>query len=241
MSHSQSAEPYPPRWIERLLRMMLKPRDRDTVSGDLLEEYREEIFSAKGKFRADLWYLRQALSLMDSTSFGLVLGLLLSVWMVLGALVFLVNENWAHASGSVNTALYHPLAFNVPLELVPMLCALYLCPGIPGFLARRQGGSFVDAMKSGAAASGLVFAVTAIAGDIRMNIVLAIISRRPEWQSALQAFAGGRSLIAHANYYYAIYVPERVLLGAAFGAVVGTLGGLFAQIYRPTLNKLQNS
>jgi hypothetical protein len=131
MSHSQSSEPNPPQWLERLLRMILKPRNRDAVSGDLLEEYREEIFSAKGKLRADLWYLRQTLSLVDGISFGLILGVLLSAWILLGSLVFLIGENWAISPGRVTIALFHPLVFNTPLEIVAMLCALYLCPGIP--------------------------------------------------------------------------------------------------------------
>ena len=33
----------PPRWAESLLRMLLSPEDRDSVSGDLLEEYRESM------------------------------------------------------------------------------------------------------------------------------------------------------------------------------------------------------
>jgi hypothetical protein len=48
----------PPQWAESLLRMLLKPRDRDSVSGDLLEEYRESIVPALGS-RADRWYIRQ--------------------------------------------------------------------------------------------------------------------------------------------------------------------------------------
>ena len=32
----------PPRWMERLLLLALAPRHRETVTGDLLEEYREE-------------------------------------------------------------------------------------------------------------------------------------------------------------------------------------------------------
>jgi hypothetical protein len=48
----------PPRWAESLLRMLLAPEDRDSVSGDLLEEYRESIVPAlRGK--ADGWYVRQ--------------------------------------------------------------------------------------------------------------------------------------------------------------------------------------
>ena len=48
----------PPRWAESLLRMLLAPEDRDSVSGDLLEEYRESIVPALGD-RADGWYVRQ--------------------------------------------------------------------------------------------------------------------------------------------------------------------------------------
>ena len=38
----------PPRWAESLLRMLLPPANRDSVSGDLLEEYRESIVPALG-------------------------------------------------------------------------------------------------------------------------------------------------------------------------------------------------
>ena len=49
----------PPRWAESLLRMMLKPEDRESVSGDLLEEYRDSVHPERGPWRADAWYLRQ--------------------------------------------------------------------------------------------------------------------------------------------------------------------------------------
>jgi hypothetical protein len=48
----------PPQWAESLLRLLLKPEDRESVSGDLLEEYREAIVPALGS-AADGWYLRQ--------------------------------------------------------------------------------------------------------------------------------------------------------------------------------------
>src|SRR5580692_281109 len=48
----------PPRWAESLLRMLLPPEDRDSVSGDLLEEYRESIVPAL-RGNADGWYVRQ--------------------------------------------------------------------------------------------------------------------------------------------------------------------------------------
>jgi hypothetical protein len=49
-------------WAERVLRALLEPRSRDTVSGDLFEEYREAIVPARGLVRARLWYCRQVLS-----------------------------------------------------------------------------------------------------------------------------------------------------------------------------------
>jgi hypothetical protein len=49
----------PPRWAESLLRLMLAPEDRDSVSGDLLEEYRECVRPERGRWRADTWYLAQ--------------------------------------------------------------------------------------------------------------------------------------------------------------------------------------
>ncbi len=115
-----------------------------------------------------------------------------------------------------------------------MLCALYLLPGIiPGFLSSRHNGRLVDAIKAGAVASALIFGLTAVAGDIRMNIVLEIIKRRPEWQAALLTFAGDHSLMAHANYYYAVYVPGRLLIGTAIGALVGATGHLIGRVAEP--------
>ncbi len=49
----------PPRGAEALLRLLLKPEDRESVSGDLLEEYRESIRSSRGETAADVWYLAQ--------------------------------------------------------------------------------------------------------------------------------------------------------------------------------------
>ena len=40
-AHMKSKEPTPPRWAEALLRSLVRPSDRESISGDLLEEYRE--------------------------------------------------------------------------------------------------------------------------------------------------------------------------------------------------------
>jgi len=59
----------PPPWLERILLHFLSARDRETISGDLLEEYRDEQVLRSGSLRANLWYLRQVLSLMPVWDF----------------------------------------------------------------------------------------------------------------------------------------------------------------------------
>jgi len=52
----------PPYWMECVLELLLPSRDRETVAGDLREEFTEEKLPALGRFRASLWYLRQVVS-----------------------------------------------------------------------------------------------------------------------------------------------------------------------------------
>jgi len=52
----------PPRWAEACLERLLAERDRETIVGDLREEYAASILPNLGRLRADSWYLRQALS-----------------------------------------------------------------------------------------------------------------------------------------------------------------------------------
>ena len=49
----------PPDWADSVLHLLLKPEDRDSVSGDLLEEYRELLRAGCDRPVADRWYLRQ--------------------------------------------------------------------------------------------------------------------------------------------------------------------------------------
>jgi len=53
----------PPAWAEWLLYLLLSPRDRETVSGDMLELYRDAALQARGPRPADLWYVREVLRL----------------------------------------------------------------------------------------------------------------------------------------------------------------------------------
>lgn len=51
--------PAPPAWADAWLRLLLPARDRETVSGDLMEEYRENVRPKSSRLAADAWYLGQ--------------------------------------------------------------------------------------------------------------------------------------------------------------------------------------
>ena len=51
----------PPHWAESLLRFFLTPDNFTSISGDLLEQYRDSICPVRGKQRADDWYTAQVL------------------------------------------------------------------------------------------------------------------------------------------------------------------------------------
>jgi hypothetical protein len=51
--------PAPPFWAEDLLTLCLPADQAASVSGDLLEEYRDNIAPTRGEWLADCWYLAQ--------------------------------------------------------------------------------------------------------------------------------------------------------------------------------------
>jgi hypothetical protein len=52
----------PPLWAEAVIPLLLPPIEAETVCGDLIEEYRETVYLTRGKWRADLWFVRQVSS-----------------------------------------------------------------------------------------------------------------------------------------------------------------------------------
>lgn len=72
----------PPAWAEAALKLFLDPEVFLTLSGDLLEQYRDSILPARGLVRADAWYLKQV--------FGFVVRGMLP-WAVLFAATFVAR------------------------------------------------------------------------------------------------------------------------------------------------------
>jgi hypothetical protein len=60
MEHTQ----HPPRLAEALLRSLLRPADRESIPGDLIEEYRAVKRPTLGAVRANVWYVKHVLSVL---------------------------------------------------------------------------------------------------------------------------------------------------------------------------------
>ena len=65
------------KWGDFVLRLLVRRRDRETISGDLLEEYREHVRPTRGPWAARLWYVRQVVSFMSPLAWGVLIGVVL--------------------------------------------------------------------------------------------------------------------------------------------------------------------
>jgi hypothetical protein len=135
-----SASIRPPRWAEALLHVLLAADEAETVSGDLIEEYRETVYPSRGRWRADLWFVRQVSSFAWRGNL---------IWGVLLALGFLVHP-------TVMLGIWQPRGWpprpswqpnGIVLELAVMVITVFL-------LAARS------AWRTGHVRSGMIVAVS---------------------------------------------------------------------------------
>jgi hypothetical protein len=206
---------HPPRWAENLLRFVLRERDRETIPGDLLEEYQEVVLSAQGQFRANLWYLRQILSFANSVVLGVLLGA------AFGAVNFVVT-------------IFSPLAEDTAPRVIGFYGLMFAMWGAASFAVCRRSGRFMDAITTGVMVGAVTVAVFHISGVLRINVFLVVISQRADWQGLVWSFpnSGFESLRAYANYTYAKQIVPRLIAGALAGTVTGALGGLTYKLCR---------
>jgi hypothetical protein len=199
----------PPRWAEHLLRASLAPRDRDTIAGDLLEEYREVVRPTRGRLGADFWYLRQVLSLIPGLTLGLVLGIVFGV------------------SNLIVTAMM-PLAEDSPSGLMTFYGPMFLVWALAGFLATRRTGRLVDAVKVAVTAALATFVVFQLTLFLRIALFADVLQQRDDWRNlvASSQAAGFGSLRLYATYTYALMTPIALLAGTTMGAISGLIGGL---------------
>jgi hypothetical protein len=62
ISRLRERESNPPRWSEYVLYLILPKEERETVPGDLVEEYRAVILPKFGATAARMWFVKQTLS-----------------------------------------------------------------------------------------------------------------------------------------------------------------------------------
>ena len=204
--------PSPPRWADALLRLCLRPRDRDTVTGDLLEEYREVVLPTRGRLRAVLWYLRHLVSLIPGVTLGLLLGAAFGLWNLVGA--------WLD-----------PLADDTPVALLIFYGPMFTAWGLASFAATRRSGSIFEGAKTGAIVGCITIVVFSLANLVRVNLLLGSIQHRADWQNMMVRFRTSdfESLRAFVNYDFATGAWEKVVVGAAIGAMLGLIGGVVAR------------
>lgn len=224
MSNPPSRDLSPPRWLERLLLLVVKKRERESISGDLLEEYREVILPARGSWRANLWYLKQTLSLISNVAFGFTAGAILGL------------------TNLISTAIA-PLAEDTPFRVAVFFGVIMLVWAFSGFLAHRRTRRFIESAKAGATVGGISLGLFHLAAMLRLNIFLADVSRRSDWQGLILNFqqSGFESLRAYANYTYLHELGFVVLLGVLVGALCGILGGTASFSVQCTTKTLRHS
>jgi len=114
----------PPRLAQALLDVIVRPRDAESIAGDLLEEYRLVQRPARGEFGANRWYAGQILRMLWRLVWPFALALLAARSVLIAFLSFPLSGSW-------NPSL-------VPAPNVSMLDALlFLAAGYYG--ARRTG------------------------------------------------------------------------------------------------------
>lgn len=134
--------PEPPRWLERTLLLFLSARDRDTISGDLLEQYREEQLPRLGSTWANVWYLRQSMSF---ASLRILRGTHMKQLLTLMSLFVFASGSWL---GAMENILRHPgyvrrtaIAACIAIEALATLLFLLLNgrPIFRGFVITAAG------------------------------------------------------------------------------------------------------
>jgi hypothetical protein len=205
----------PPRWSEMLLRRLLRDRDRDTISGDLLEEYREVAAPAHGDSRARWWYRRQVAGFvwralwapaLIGCAFGAVLGVM--------TLVDTARE---------------PLADDAATTMLAWVGVVVLLWSAATVAVTWRTRRMSDAITVGAILGVMALAVFQLAAIVRVNVFLDTIQHRDDWRNLVARYnqSGFHSLRAYANYEYAVMVtPILLAIGAIAGSICGMIGAI---------------
>jgi hypothetical protein len=191
----------PPGWAEVLLRGFLTPSDFDNVSGDLLEEYRERVYPARGSLRADIWYVTEVLGFAWRDA---------RLWATLSALAFITRTamDW----------LVPTVDFQARATATTVLGAGILL--LAGFWTAQRSGSFAVGTVIGVAITGIAAAIDTV-GSVALLAV---------WHDSktMAAIRGSGGLEEVFTLPVLMVLPGILLctIGGLFGAVAKRLRSL---------------
>jgi hypothetical protein len=203
----------PPRWAEAALRLLLRRDVAETVSGDLLEEYREVVQPLRGTWRADVWFVRQVGGFVwQATWLPVTIGLLLGAG--LGVLNLFETAR-------------HPLEEDDAGALLLWVIAVSGVWSAAAGVATWRTHRFAEAIRVGTIVGAMTILALHVSSIVRVNLFLDLIRDRGDWQNLIVRFNGSgfRSLRTYANYEYVKMTPFVILLGALLGSISGALGG----------------
>jgi hypothetical protein len=212
----------PPHTSEWLLRLALPARDRETVSGDLIEEYRETALPALGAAGAARWYRRQAMGIVwRAVRPPLLAGL--AVGFVFGG------------ASIVDTAVEPLRPDSIGGDLV-QLAVLSSAITLTVAALLRRGSRMSDAWRTGV----LVSIATVLMGNamnlVRVNVFLEVIQYRDDWQGLMVQYhaSGSDSLRAFANYTFLRGTPFVLVLASILGTISGAAARVVSWLFGAT-------
>jgi hypothetical protein len=211
------------KWGDFVLRRLIRPRDRDTISGDLLEEYREHVRPTRGPWTARVWYVRQILSFVSPLAWGLLIGVALGTWQLVDTAVEPLSED---TSGAM-------------LGIAGILLVSWTLASRAAALPSRR---FTHALIAGIIAGVATMAVIDVTSILRVNLFLDEIRHRDDWTNLVARFdeSGVQSLRVYANWEYVRGTPIVLAFGAAAGGVCGAVAGVINQLTTAPLARASN-
>src|SRR4051812_17054740 len=84
----------PPLLAQALLHVVVRPRDADSIAGDLLEEYRVARRPALGALLANGWYIGQVLSVVGRLVWPFALALVAARSVLAALMLFPLSGGW---------------------------------------------------------------------------------------------------------------------------------------------------
>jgi hypothetical protein len=184
----------PPRWAETLLRLVLDSRDQATVSGDLLEEFRENIQPTRGPSAAACWYLRQVMGFVVRSN-------VIPALLFAGAFIARTALDWLQPPADFHTR-----------SLISTLVASSILL-VFGFFASWNSGKILAGGLSGIATTSLAALLSTIGA-----LALFAIWHDPITLKAIEGSGG----LGEVFFLPVMLIVPGMLLGA-IGGVAGTV------------------